>query len=107
MTMTTTADTYAAEMFSDAQIATAMDELADYERYDDVASLASGTYEADTLEAFAKLARTLKLPVMGEYSNLKIRRERPVARRRESALSNLRRQAERGEIEPAYLYGRD
>jgi hypothetical protein len=105
MSHSDTALTYTAEMFSGEQIATALNQLSDYERYTEVATLAGGEYEPATLKAFAELARTLKLNVRASY-NFTIRREQPLEARRNSALHNLQRLAERGEIEPAYLYGR-
>ena len=104
--MSTDTIEYTAELFSGEQITAAIEALSDYERYADVATLYSGEYEPETLEAFAKLARTLKLPVSTRYGNLTIRREKPHAERREIALRELQRKAKRGEIEPAYLYGR-
>jgi hypothetical protein len=97
---------YTAEMFSGEQIAGALAKLDGYERWRDIATLADGQYEAETFEAFAKLARTLKAPIATEYGALKVRRERSLDERRGYAIGNLRRQAERGEIEPAYLYGK-
>jgi hypothetical protein len=102
MTSTETRD-YTAEMFSGEQIATAISQLGDYERYADVATLSAGEYEPETIEAFAKLARTLKAPVLLSSYRFVIRRELSLETRRATALRNLQAQAERGEIEPAYL----
>jgi hypothetical protein len=104
--MTTTTTEITAELFSGEQILEAIAALQDYYKYEDVASLKSGTYEPEALEAFAKLARVLKLPVSGQYGGLTIRRELPIEQQRKSALEELQRKAERGDIEPAYLYGR-
>lgn len=107
MTMTMTdAIEYTAELFSGEQIAEAIGKLSDYHRYADVATLTNGDYGPETLEAFAKLARTLGLRVATTGYNLTIRREVPHEKQREAALRNLQAQAERGEIEPAYLHGR-
>jgi hypothetical protein len=105
--MSTTTPEITAELFSGEQIVTAISELSDYERYADIATLSAGDeYQPEVLEAFAKLARVLKLPVSTRYGNMVIRREHPIEKLRESALYNLQRKAERGDIEPAYLYGR-
>lgn len=90
------------EMFSGEQITGALGELADYERNDEIVTLAAGTYEPVVLELFAKLARALGTKVGSKYGSFCIIREKPLAERRESAISNLRRKAEKGEIIPAY-----
>jgi hypothetical protein len=99
---------YTAEMFSGEQIADAIAKLQDYEKYVDVSRLSVGAmdFEPEVIEAFAKLARSLHLPIHFEYGGLTIRREKPLEERRRSALLDLQRRAERGEIEPAYLHGR-
>ena len=106
--MSTTDDRteYTDEMFSGKQIAEAVSALASYSKYTDVATLASREYGPDVLEAFAKLARALKLPVTIESWRLVIREEKPIEEQRLAAIQNLQYKAERGEIEPAYLYGR-
>ena len=99
---------YTDEMFSGEQITAALNTLSDDDRYADAAVLTPGAYDADAIEAFAKLARTLKGHVrIGHYRGLVILRELPLETRRDNAIQALRRQAERGEIEPAYLHGRD
>jgi hypothetical protein len=98
MTMTALAES--AELFSGEQILTAIAALSEYDRYVDVSALEGGEYDAETLEAFAKLARSLKATV--KTYGLKIRREKPRDQLREIALRRLQAQVEAGEIEPAY-----
>lgn len=106
--MTTPIDsaTLTDEMFSGEQIAEAIGNLASYDKYTDVATLINGEYGPAVLKAFAELARTLGLPVTIESYRMAIRTEKPIEDQRRSAIQSLRYRAERGEIEPAYLYGR-
>jgi hypothetical protein len=99
---------YTAEMFSGEQITEAIGALPDDNRYADVSRLSGSDmdFDPDVIEAFAKLARSLHLPIRLQYGGLVIRRERPLHELRRQALYELQRKAERGEIEPAYLHGR-
>ena len=106
MSTETTDRTYTDDMFSGEQIAEAIAAQSPYDKYTDVATLRQGEYKPETLEAFAKLARTLGGNITTSYGNMAVQRERPIEERRLTALYALRAKAERGEIEPAYLYGR-
>ena len=99
---------YAAELFSGEQIDSAMRQLDVEDRTAVTAELKEGAYDPDAIEAFAKLARTLKSAVhVTAYYGLQLRRDKPRDELRDPAIRLLQRQAERGEIEPAYLHGRD
>ncbi len=97
--------TFTEDLFSAEQIEAAVEGLGEYDRYQVVAWLETGEGEVapDVLEAFAKLARTLKLTVTVGYQRLNIRREKPYAQRRSTAIERLQSRAERGEITPANL----
>ncbi len=94
---------YGAELFSDEQIAQALEDLGDYEKYEDAATLAAGVYDPAVIEIFTKLARVLGTTVTSAYGGMKIMREKPLSERRAATLRSLQDAAEQGTIIPAQV----
>jgi hypothetical protein len=78
------------EDFTDEQVAEAITKLQTYHLTTDVATLTGETFTPATLEAFAKLARTLGGNVTKDYRGFVLRRETTAEERRNSALDSLK-----------------